>query len=169
MCGFSPPERELCRRIFLRLTQPGEGTEDTKRRASLRELAPAGTDLEAVRAVIERLAGDTDPDVAHIGEVGQCLPSGDVVLAEDHLPVGAMFGAPGANPAFQTAAQPIPVMIGMPPLQNSRSGIGESNGIHLPGLKSSDSCGIRSDTDDADLPGVDTCPLQPVIDLQMKH
>jgi hypothetical protein len=29
--AFSEAERELCRRTFLRLTQPGEGTEDTKR------------------------------------------------------------------------------------------------------------------------------------------
>jgi hypothetical protein len=38
LARFTEPERELCRRIFLRLTQPGEGTEDTKRRASYREL-----------------------------------------------------------------------------------------------------------------------------------
>jgi hypothetical protein len=31
-------EKAACRHIFLRLTQPGEGTEDTKRRASLSEL-----------------------------------------------------------------------------------------------------------------------------------
>src|SRR4028119_29857 len=42
--GFTAPEREHCRRIFLRLTQPGEGTEDTKRRASFGELVPADTD-----------------------------------------------------------------------------------------------------------------------------
>jgi hypothetical protein len=35
---FSQDEQELCRRAFLRLTQPGEGTEDTKRRASMQEL-----------------------------------------------------------------------------------------------------------------------------------
>ena len=33
-----PGELEICRRIFLRLTQPGEGTEDTKRRAAFDEL-----------------------------------------------------------------------------------------------------------------------------------
>ena len=38
---FTAPEQEICRRIFLRLTQPGEGTEDTKRRATLQELLPA--------------------------------------------------------------------------------------------------------------------------------
>ena len=36
--AFSPDEQELCRRTFLRLTEPGEGTEDTKRRASMQEL-----------------------------------------------------------------------------------------------------------------------------------
>src|SRR5262249_23142388 len=38
----------LCRRIFLRLTQPGEGTEDTRRRASFAELVSAGADSEAI-------------------------------------------------------------------------------------------------------------------------
>jgi energy-coupling factor transporter ATP-binding protein EcfA2 len=52
---FSPAEQELCRRIFLRLTQPGEGTEDTKRRAALHELAGAG-DAEVVARVVGRLA-----------------------------------------------------------------------------------------------------------------
>jgi WD40 repeat protein len=54
--GFSPPEQEICRRIFRRLTQPGEGTGDTKRRASLQELLPAGGDWEAVEKVVQVLA-----------------------------------------------------------------------------------------------------------------
>ena len=36
--AFSTEEQELCRRTFLRLTQPGEGTEDTKRRVPMQEL-----------------------------------------------------------------------------------------------------------------------------------
>jgi tetratricopeptide (TPR) repeat protein len=77
--GFSPSEREFCRRIFLRLTQPGEGTEDTRRRASLRELSSSEGDAAAVGAVVQRLAdarlittegGERDPtegfvEVAH--------------------------------------------------------------------------------------------------------
>jgi tetratricopeptide (TPR) repeat protein len=56
--GFTPAQQELCRRIFLRLVQPGEGSEDTRRRASLREVLPADpAQAEAVRAVIGRLAG----------------------------------------------------------------------------------------------------------------
>jgi WD40 repeat protein len=54
--SFTEPERDLCRRIFLRLTQPGEGTEDTKRRASFQELVSTAGDEEAVRGVVQRLA-----------------------------------------------------------------------------------------------------------------
>src|SRR5512135_3344408 len=53
---FDATQRDLCRRIFLRLTQPGEGVEDTKRRASFGELVPAGADPKAVEAVVRRLA-----------------------------------------------------------------------------------------------------------------
>ncbi len=50
---LSPSDQDLCRWIFLRLVQPGEGTEDTKRRVPYRELLPAKADLvEAVRKVI---------------------------------------------------------------------------------------------------------------------
>src|SRR6202023_2704570 len=49
------PERELCRRIFLRLTQPGEGTEDTKRRVPFRELLSSGGEGDQVQAVVHRL------------------------------------------------------------------------------------------------------------------
>ncbi|MBV8266649.1 MAG: tetratricopeptide repeat protein [Planctomycetaceae bacterium] len=52
---FDDAQRDLCRRIFLRLTQPGEGIEDTKRRASFGELIPAGADPGAVEAVVRRL------------------------------------------------------------------------------------------------------------------
>jgi energy-coupling factor transporter ATP-binding protein EcfA2 len=54
---LSAPEQEICRRIFLRVTQPGEGTEDTKRRVSLQELLPAEGQAEAVEAVVRTLAG----------------------------------------------------------------------------------------------------------------
>ena len=53
---FDEIHREICRHIFLRLTQPGEGVEDTKRRASFGELVPAGADPAAVEAVVRRLA-----------------------------------------------------------------------------------------------------------------
>ena len=37
--GLTPERQAIARRVLLRLTQPGEGTEDTRRRATLRELA----------------------------------------------------------------------------------------------------------------------------------
>ena len=64
--SFGLAEQELCRRIFLRLVHPGEGTEDTKRRVSLRELLPDDpVQAEAVQRVLLRLSdrrGATDHD-----------------------------------------------------------------------------------------------------------
>ena len=45
-------EQETCRRIFLRLTQPGEGSEDTKRRVPMNQLG----DPKMISSVINRLA-----------------------------------------------------------------------------------------------------------------
>jgi WD40 repeat protein len=56
LASFNDAQRELCRRIFLSLTQPGEGTEDTKRRASFGELVSAGSDPADVESVVGRLA-----------------------------------------------------------------------------------------------------------------
>jgi energy-coupling factor transporter ATP-binding protein EcfA2 len=53
---LSGPDQEICRRVFLRLTQPGEGTEDTKRRASLQELLPVEGRQATIQAVVQRLA-----------------------------------------------------------------------------------------------------------------
>jgi tetratricopeptide (TPR) repeat protein len=52
---FSLEEREFCRRTFLRLTQPGEGTEDTKRRVTLRELLSQSGDSAAEEEIIQKL------------------------------------------------------------------------------------------------------------------
>ena len=49
-------EKDICRRVFLRLTQPGEGTEDTRRRAALEELLPADCEDRSVWNVIQKLA-----------------------------------------------------------------------------------------------------------------
>ena len=49
--GLNPDDQATCRRIFLRLTQPGEGSEDTKRRVALSQLG----DSAAVTSVIQRL------------------------------------------------------------------------------------------------------------------
>src|SRR5918997_6753502 len=42
--SFTPAQQKLARRMLLRLTQPGEGSEDTRRRASQRELQPTEAD-----------------------------------------------------------------------------------------------------------------------------
>ena len=65
---FSESEQTICRRVFLRLTQPGEGTEDTKRRARLDELLPREADLQAVDAVLLALAS---PDTRLVTTEGE--------------------------------------------------------------------------------------------------
>jgi hypothetical protein len=66
---FSKEEQELCRRTFLRLTQPGEGTEDTKRRASIQELLSLSATSNAEETIIQRLVKDslltTEGDIVH--------------------------------------------------------------------------------------------------------
>lgn len=65
-------QRPLVRTVFLRLTELGEGIEDTRRRERIEELVPQGTSPAAVEALLERLArarlvtlGDGTAEVAH--------------------------------------------------------------------------------------------------------
>ena len=44
---FTPEQRDIARRTLLRLTEPGEGTEDTRRRAALNELKGGDADANA--------------------------------------------------------------------------------------------------------------------------
>jgi WD40 repeat protein/class 3 adenylate cyclase len=53
---LEPEQQELAKRIFLRLAEPGQGTEDTRRRASLTELLPGGDEQTAVEEVLDILA-----------------------------------------------------------------------------------------------------------------
>jgi WD40 repeat protein len=50
-------EKRLARRIFLRLVAPGEGTEDTRRRAALAELLPTEGEAMDIKTVVWELAG----------------------------------------------------------------------------------------------------------------
>jgi WD40 repeat protein/tRNA A-37 threonylcarbamoyl transferase component Bud32 len=68
--GCSQPEQVLMREMFLRLTELGEATEDTRRRVPLAELEERAG--EETAAVIERLAGarllvvgDDSAEIAH--------------------------------------------------------------------------------------------------------
>jgi WD40 repeat protein len=55
--GAMDPERQaIARRVLLRLTQPGEGTEDTRRRATRTELVTDPTEHAEVDTVVESLA-----------------------------------------------------------------------------------------------------------------
>ncbi len=49
-------QRPLLRAVFLRLTELGEGVEDTRRRVRSEDLVPHGTSVEEVRELLERLA-----------------------------------------------------------------------------------------------------------------
>jgi TIR domain len=54
---LSDEDKETCKRVFLRLVQPGEGVEDTKRRVPINDLIPRSDPAQAerVRRVIDRL------------------------------------------------------------------------------------------------------------------
>ncbi len=53
--GLDEDQRSIARAILLRLTELGDGTQDTRRRALLVELAPRPEDEEAVKAVLHTL------------------------------------------------------------------------------------------------------------------
>jgi WD40 repeat protein len=54
--ALSPEQQTLARRIFLRLTELGEGTQDTRRRAPLSELTPHTDDGWRVQELLKTLA-----------------------------------------------------------------------------------------------------------------
>lgn len=69
---FNPTQQQFAREIFMRLTELGEGTEDTRRRAALTELVPRAEQAAALRAVLNLLAdarlvslGEDSAEVAH--------------------------------------------------------------------------------------------------------
>ncbi|WP_379498493.1 hypothetical protein [Nonomuraea thailandensis] len=69
--GFDDPQKDAARRVFLRLTALGDGTEDTRRRAAHTELATIA-DQATVTGVLNRLAaarlvviGEDSVEVAH--------------------------------------------------------------------------------------------------------
>lgn len=69
---FNQQQQQLARGIFLRLTELGEGTEDTRRRAALTELVPHAEVAAELRAVLNVLAdarlvsiGEDSAEVAH--------------------------------------------------------------------------------------------------------
>jgi WD40 repeat protein/class 3 adenylate cyclase len=63
--ALSPEQQLLARNIFLRLTELGDGTEDTRRRVALAELTPRPEQSEDVEEVLRTLA---DARLVTIGE-----------------------------------------------------------------------------------------------------
>ena len=63
--ALSPEQQALARNIFLRLTELGEGTEDTRRRVAIAELTPRVEQSDDVSAVLRTLA---DARLVTIGE-----------------------------------------------------------------------------------------------------
>src|SRR5262249_46617090 len=56
--AFSPNRQEIVQRVMLRLTQPGEGTGDTRRRATMSEMLTHTDEREIVAEVINTLANE---------------------------------------------------------------------------------------------------------------
>lgn len=54
--GFDEKQKMLTRRIMLRLTQPGEGTEDTRRQAAMAEFLPVGSETSDIEITVRALA-----------------------------------------------------------------------------------------------------------------
>jgi len=54
--SFDPEQQAIARRIMLRLTQPGEGTEDTRRRATMSELITREGESQMVEGVVQEMA-----------------------------------------------------------------------------------------------------------------
>lgn len=70
--AMTPEQQLIARNIFLRLTELGEGTEDTRRRAAITELIPSAEETRSVREVLTALAdarlitlGSDTAEVAH--------------------------------------------------------------------------------------------------------
>ncbi|WP_188197376.1 nSTAND1 domain-containing NTPase [Nonomuraea sp. SYSU D8015] len=82
--AFTPEEREIARRIFLRLTLPGDGTEDARRRAPRAELA-GGAEAEVLDTLIKsRLVTADEEGVTLVHEaLIQAWPRLSAWLEED--------------------------------------------------------------------------------------
>jgi hypothetical protein len=86
---------------------------------------------EVIQPMIQRLAGNADADIGHVGEIRLRLLSRHMVLTEDHLAIGAVFGAPGTNPTLQASTQPIPILTGMTQLHLLEQGNWSQTGMRL--------------------------------------
>lgn len=75
---LDPAEQAVARRVLLRLTQPGEETEDTRRRADLDELITRPAERETVEHVLDQLIA------ARLLTTGQQADDGEVQVDVAH-------------------------------------------------------------------------------------
>lgn len=54
--GFSSDQQTIVRRLMLRLTQPGEGTEDTRRRVKMSEIITNTNESDTIEGVVRVMA-----------------------------------------------------------------------------------------------------------------
>ena len=98
------------------LQATGEGREALAAEDDLGML-PAGIDEgEVIDEVIQRRTGDGDNEVTGIEEVGHPLLARGMVLAEDHLALGTMFGPPKPHAALQRPSRRHQLAVGVAPL-----------------------------------------------------
>jgi WD40 repeat protein len=75
---YSPEQQAGLRQILLRLVHPGEGAADTRRRARLEDLAPAGESLDAVQLLLKPLIDE------RLLTTGQDSASGEETVEISH-------------------------------------------------------------------------------------
>ena len=80
--NLGPEEKSAAARIFVRLTQLGEGTEDTRRRAQLDELVSKGGDPQITLKVLKRL--ETARLVTTSGDVASQQPGEETFVEVAH-------------------------------------------------------------------------------------
>jgi hypothetical protein len=85
-----------------------------------------------IEPVAERLPGDADGEIAHVGEIGQSEPAWLVLLPEDHVALRAIHRPPGADAALQSSTDARKkARMAAPHLLEDRDGAqGRSGGKH---------------------------------------
>ena len=69
--GLAPEQQRIARALMLRLTQPGDGTEDTRRRGALSDLVTSRARQDAVETVVDKLSSARMLTVSGGGPAGE--------------------------------------------------------------------------------------------------
>jgi len=78
---------------------------------------PGTGQRKMIQPVLEALTADDDPEIAHLGEIGQPHAAGLLDLAKHDVLVGAVQGFPFRHPPLQRASERRPDTIGIAPRQ----------------------------------------------------